>query len=125
MKKFLSLASAFMLLWYAAPGAYGDYDSLSYLYAGDTAIYLNNVGRTKDSLTGVCPDYFEVDAAGGLKLTRPVDPLFIDAMHARGIAVTPFVSNHWNRDNGRAALRNREALSDALAARVREDRLDG
>ena len=99
--------------------------SVTYLYAGNTSIYLKNLARTRDNISIACPDYFEVDASGSLQLTRAVDPVFVSTAQGWGIQVVPFVSNHWNRSYGRAALANRAALSDALTAQVVTHNLDG
>lgn len=127
VKNILCIVTAACILTSVRPAraAYVGRESLSYLYAGNTSIYTNNVKRTQGNLTAVCPDYFEVTTAGALKLTRSVDPVFVGAMHEAGIRVVPFVSNHWDKTAGRAALANREALSTALVSQVANNNLDG
>ena len=127
-KSLVALFSVLMVISHVSvvpAGAAQSYESLTYLYAGNTSVYTNHVDRTGGSLTVVCPDYYEIDAGGRLKLTRTVDPLFLAGMRSRGIRVTPFLSNHWDRQKGRSALANREALTDDLAAQVKEHGLDG
>ena len=46
-------------------------------------------------------------------------------MHSRGIAVVPFLTNDWSRSVGKAALSNREQLSDSIAEAVSFYELDG
>ena len=93
-------------------------ESLSYLYAGNTTTYINNVERTGTNLKTVCPDYFEINSNGSLKSTIKVDPLFIESMHAKGIKVVPYLSNNWDRTLGRAALTNRSSLAKEIAQKV-------
>jgi spore germination protein YaaH len=127
----LLLISAFLLtpngaMWTSRPTATAaDTESRSYLYAGSTSIYVHNVDRTNGNLSLVCPDYFEVSASGDLILTRPVDPVFVSAMRARGVKVLPFVSNHWNRDRARRALAKYETFADQIVAQVVGNNLDG
>lgn len=128
MKRCLALGLAAIVCLCLAPPAHAQFDaceSLSYLYAGNTSIYLTSVERTKDNLTTVCPDYFQLSDAGQLKLSKPVDPLFVSTMHTKGIRVVPFFSNHWDRAKGRAGLTNRAQLADALAAQVVDNHFDG
>lgn len=47
-----------------------------------------------------------------------IDHTFIDEMHRRGISVVPFLSNHWDRELGQAALTRREELAEQLAEAV-------
>jgi len=46
-------------------------------------------------------------------------------MHARGIKVVPFISNHWDRPLGLKALENRVLLASQIAAAVTKYNLDG
>lgn len=101
------------------------YESLSYLYGGNTATYINSVNTTGANLTTVCPDYFEINGNGTLKTTSKADSLFISSMHAKGIKVIPYLSNNWDRTLGRAAVTNRAAFAVELAAKVNELECDG
>ena len=131
MKKTISYLLAAVLLAAAAPApaparaATSTRESLAYLFGGSTNTYISNVDKTKGNLTVVCPDYFELSASGALKLTRPIDAKLISEMHARGIRVTPFLSNQWDRALGRLALSKRVALADALVNQVVTHNLDG
>ncbi len=100
-------------------------ESISYLFAGNTSIYTHNVGRTKENLTSVCPDYFEVSSRGTLIKTREPDPLFIETMHASGVRVVPFVSNHWVAEAGRAATQNAELIGAQLSLWMAQYGFDG
>ncbi|NLU52104.1 MAG: glycoside hydrolase [Clostridiaceae bacterium] len=99
--------------------------NLTYLYAGTTSMYINYVDRAKESITVVCPDYFEIYPNGDLKLLSKIDTKLVDAMHARGIKVTPFLSNHWDRTLGRAALSNRVSLVNQIVSAVSQYGFDG
>ncbi|MDL2274486.1 glycoside hydrolase, partial [Oscillospiraceae bacterium OttesenSCG-928-G22] len=100
-------------------------ESTTYAFVGNTEIYTTYVDRTKGNITTVCPDYFEIDSAGNLKLTNKVSHTFVENMRARGVRVTPFLSNHWDMANARAGLNNRATLAGQLAAAVRNYRFDG
>lgn len=101
------------------------YESLSYLYGGNTATYINSVNVTDANLTTVCPDYFEINSNGTLKSTVKVDPLFVRSMHLKGIKVIPYLSNNWDRTLGRAAVENRASFVTELASKVLELDCDG
>ncbi len=99
--------------------------NMSYLYFGGTSGYLKQVEQTKGNLSTAAPSYFDINADGSLKLTNQLDQYFINEMHRQGIEVVPFLSNHWDRDAGRAALQNREKLATDIAAAVERYNLDG
>jgi spore germination protein YaaH len=104
------------------------FESLTYLYGGTTATYLKRMEKTGDCINIVSPDYYETTetgGVGGIKYTKLPDPVLISEMHAKNIPVTPFVSNHWNRDQARAMLKYRTASATWLAASVAEYGLDG
>ena len=42
------------------------YESIAYLFAGNTITYIKNVERTGTNLKTVCPDYFEINNNGTL-----------------------------------------------------------
>ena len=119
-----SVAAVIALIFFLAPGAAAE-ESLTYLFGGNTSIYLNRVERTNVCLDVVCPDYFSINSDGSLKLTLKPDPYFIEAMHRKGIKVRPFVSNHWDRALGRKALANTAAFVSSLAGMIEEYDLDG
>jgi spore germination protein YaaH len=99
--------------------------NMSYLYFGNPDNYVKDVDRTNGALQVVAPRYFNLTSDGNLQLSKSMDTAFINAMHARGIRVVPFLSNDWDRNTGRNALQNRDALSTQLAAAVSQYGLDG
>lgn len=102
-------------------------ESLAYLYAGNSAAYKKMVEEANGAVRTVYPDYFEIDDSGNLLISPAggIDPDFIDEMHRQNIQVIPFISNHWDREKGIAALNNREALSEQIAQAVEQYGLDG
>lgn len=101
------------------------YESLTFLYAGTTATYIKSVERTGSNLKTVCPDYFEITSSGTCKTASKADPLFVQSMHAKGIKVTPYLSNNWDRTLGRAAVTNRKAFVAELSDKVTALDCDG
>lgn len=99
--------------------------NMSYLYFGNTSSYISQVDKTQGNLNLVSPSYFDLNADGSLKLTSQLDSKFVTEMHNRGIKVVPFLSNHWDRTLGRAALANRETLATQIAASIVKYNLDG
>ncbi|MFS0864600.1 glycosyl hydrolase family 18 protein [Fredinandcohnia sp. 179-A 10B2 NHS] len=99
--------------------------NMSYLYFGSTSSFLKQVNQTQGNLSVASPSYFDLNADGSLKLTYQLDNYFVSQMHAQDIKVVPFLSNHWDREVGRAALNNREQLSTEIANAVEKYNLDG
>lgn len=99
--------------------------NLGYMYFGNTREYINTVNRTAHSMNIVSPSYFDINSDGTLKLTYQVDPDFIETMHKQGIRVVPFLSNHWNREVGRAMLANKELAARQIADAIERYNLDG
>ncbi|UWG97897.1 glycosyl hydrolase family 18 protein [Dehalobacter sp. DCM] len=102
-----------------------DVFSMSYLSFGNTSKYIEQVDKTKGNLNMVAPNYFELKPQGTLKITSQCDPVFIRHMHERGITVVPFLSNHWDRGLGRAALAERTLLAGQCADFIAMNDLDG
>ena len=96
--------------------------SMAYLYGNYD--YISLVNRNDNSVNVVSPSYFDLDDNGNLSLNY-VDKTLIKEMHSKSIRVTPFLSNHWDRAKGRAALSNREQLSNDLAYVINQYNLDG
>ncbi|ACL75024.1 S-layer homology domain-containing protein [Ruminiclostridium cellulolyticum] len=115
LKKCIIPLLIFVFLFQTSTSAY---ESISFLYAGNTTTYINNVNRSGTNLTTVSPDYFEINSNGTLKKTIKVDPLFVETMHARGIKVVPYLSNNWDRTLGRAALANQNSFVASLSAEI-------
>ena len=106
-------------------GAVIDRINTSYIYFGNPSSYFTAVSSAQDSLDIVYPSYFDLSSGGNLKLTSAVSRGFVDEMHRKGIKVAPFLSNHWDRTAGRAALANRAALASQIAEAVKKYDLDG
>lgn len=96
--------------------------NMSYLYGSYD--YSELVARTDNSLNEVSPSYFDLHTSGNLNLNK-IDTKFVKEMHSKGIKVVPFLSNHWNRDKGRAALSNIERLTNEIADAIKKYNLDG
>ncbi len=99
--------------------------NMSYIYFGNSGTYTSYVDDTKGSLNDISPSYFDLNEDGSLKLTPAVDRSFVKQMHERGVKVTPFLSNHWDRQVGINALANRRQLAEQIAAAIIEYNLDG
>lgn len=99
--------------------------NMSYLYFGNTKSYISQIDKTQGNLSLVSPSYFDINADGSLKITTQYDSTFVKEMHSRGMKVVPFLSNHWDRNVGRAALNNREILSTQIADFIMKNNLDG
>ncbi len=96
--------------------------TMSYLYGNYD--YSALVGRTGGMLDEVSPPWFEIAPDGSLRLNAP-DGEFVEEMHASGIRVVPFLSNHWDRALGRKALADAEGFAAALSEAVEKYSLDG
>lgn len=105
--------------------AKGNRFNMTYIYFGDTQAFIRNVDKAGDDLDTVSPSYFDLDDAGNLILNGITDKGFVEAMEERDVRVVPFLSNHWDRAKGRAALANRKALARQVADAVMEYGFDG
>jgi LysM repeat protein/D-Tyr-tRNAtyr deacylase len=99
--------------------------NLGYMYFGNSKDYLSMVNQTASSINTVSPSYFDINPDGTLKLTSSLDANFIAASHQQGIRIVPFLSNHWNRDIGRAILANKELAARQISDAVARYNLDG
>lgn len=109
--------------FFAKVGANERY-AMSYVYYGTGEAQLESVSAAEDTLSVVSPSYFNISADGGLSLGG-ISETFIKKMHASGIEVVPFLSNHWDRASGEKALDNRETLAQEIASAVAKYNLDG
>lgn len=96
--------------------------SMAYLYGNYD--YISLIERNENALNIVSPSYFDIDSNGNLILNT-VDINLISKMHQKGIKVTPFLSNHWDRKKGRVALKNAEKLTDDIVNAIIKYNLDG
>lgn len=98
--------------------------NMSYLYFGTTDTLVSQVDQTKQALNRVSPPFFELSPEGNLKPSDDVSE-FVKEMHARSLNVVPFLTNHWDRQTGRNALANKEALASQVADAIASYNLDG
>ncbi|PYG85620.1 spore germination protein YaaH [Ruminiclostridium sufflavum DSM 19573] len=122
---FLKVCLPFIIAIFAYQSDICAYESIAYLFAGNTTTYIKNVERTGTNIQTVCPDYFEINSDGTLKNTIKVDPLFVQTMHAKNIKVVPYLSNNWDRSLGRAAVANRKSFCAELAGQITALQCDG
>lgn len=99
--------------------------NMSYIYFGDNSTYSSYVESTKGSLDEISPNYYNLTDEGNLESTTAIDESFVEEMHAQGVKVMPFLSNHWDRAKGINALSNREALAQQLTDSIMELNVDG
>jgi LysM repeat protein/D-Tyr-tRNAtyr deacylase len=107
------------------PASASEVINLGYLYFGNTEHFIHTVNQTSHSVNVVAPSYFDVNRDGTLKLTYQLDTHFIETMHQQGIRVVPFLSNHWDREIGRAMLANKELAATQIADAIERYNLDG
>lgn len=96
--------------------------SLGFLYGSSDSIEL--VKRTNGGINEVAPMYLNLTKNGNLSISN-LDEEFISEMKKMNIKVTPFLSNHWSRSKGRAAVKNREKLTLQLVECIIKYDLDG
>lgn len=99
--------------------------NMSYLYFGNSSAYTDLVSDTEGSLKDVAPSYFDLNDDGSLKLSVSLKADFINDMHVKGIKVTPFLSNHWDRQSGINALAIRDSLASQIVDAIVKYNLDG
>jgi len=98
--------------------------SLGYFYVGSASQQVTMIDRVDGALNTVSPSYFDIDAKGNLVI-NPVSKELVDRAHTKGMKVVPFLSNHWDRAAGTAALAKGQLLAQQLADAVRTHNLDG
>lgn len=97
--------------------------SLGFLYGSSDQLEL--VERTNGAINQVSPTWFDITTNGNLKISSDLDVTFIKQMKDMNIKVTPFLSNHWNRNKGRAAIENSEKLTQQISDAIINYELDG
>ncbi len=102
----------------------GERLSLGYIYATETS-HIEIVEATRNSVNVVSPTYFDLSAKGRLKINNKIDERFVESMHEKGIKVTPFLSNHWERKRAQAALKNPENLVNDIVEAINKYNFDG
>lgn len=98
--------------------------AMSYLFFGTHSQQLEYISLTQGSLGVISPSYFNLDKNGMLE-TVSISPDFVESVHQRGMKVVPFLSNHWDRKSGVAALENRHNLAEQLYQIIMKYNLDG
>jgi len=99
--------------------------NMSSIYSRNSSLYSAQVEKTQNSLEVISPNYFNVNEDGSLKLTEAIDKKFIKEMHNKNMKVIPFLSNHWDRELGRLALKNKKELVEDICEAIEEYDLDG
>lgn len=92
--------------------------SLGFIYSASNEVEL--VTRTNGAINQISPMYFDISANGNLIVSSAVDKEFILNMNEMGIKIIPVLSNHWNRNKGRAALKNAEKLTDQIVEKIEQ-----
>ncbi len=109
--------------FFAKVGANDRY-AMSYVYFGTGEAQIESVAKAEDTLSVVSPSYFNLTDSGSLAMAS-LSENFISRMHAQGVRVVPFLSNHWDREKGEMALENGEGLAREIAAAIEKYNLDG
>lgn len=123
MKIFIAFSLAVSLLCTSAIATVRH--SMSYLYFGSSANYIDLVDNTNSSLSEVSPAYFSLNSDGSLQINDSGIYDFVAQMRARDILVVPFLANHWDRSLAVSALVNMDSLSDEIVLAVEKYDLDG
>ena len=98
--------------------------NMTYLHYGSSKSYIKFINNTRNSLDSVSPNYLNINSDGNLE-TNNIDKDFISKVHASGIKVMPFLSNHWNREAGELALTKKEELVKQIVTLVEDNNFDG
>lgn len=98
--------------------------AMSYVFFGTHSQQLEYISITQGALGVVSPSYFNLTSKGELESVAISDD-FVESVHQQGMKVVPFLSNHWDREAGVAALENREELAQQLYEFVMDHHLDG
>lgn len=98
--------------------------SLGYIYSTSTS-HTEIVAATNGGVNVVSPTCFDLTLKGHLDIKPIMDENFVENMHAQGIKVTPFLSNHWGQKRAQAALKNADVLIPEIIAAIEEYNFDG
>ncbi len=98
--------------------------AMSYVYFGSVKEQIENVKKSEKVIKTVSPSYFDLNPDGTLN-SKNISEDFILNMHDVNIKVVPFLSNHWDKKVGEAALDNGELLSTQIKEAVYRYNLDG
>lgn len=98
--------------------------SLGYIYSTSKS-HTEIVAGTQGGVNVVSPTCFDLTMKGHLDVKEIMDEEFVSNMHAQGIKVTPFLSNHWGQKRAQAALKNADVLIPEIIAAIEEYDFDG
>jgi len=97
--------------------------NIAYINSESLENYDSYIDRADNSLDVVSPNYFNIDEDGKLRVS-PIDKSYIKAIHKKGIKVIPYLSNHWDRELGRLALKNSKSVIKDLVVTIEKYNLD-
>ena len=124
MKKLIVMLILIFIIIMASTVLYAaDRVSLGFLYGIDNQTHL--VSRTNGAINQVSPTWFDISSKGDLLVSSDIDEEFIKTMKEMNVKITPFLSNHWSRSKGRAALKNSENLAEQIVNVIMKYDLDG
>ena len=98
--------------------------AMSYVYFGTHASQLEYIALAKDTLSAISPSYFDIQADGSVKVNY-ISESYIQKVKNMNMKVIPFLSNHWNREAGVAALENMDQTVNTIVSAIHEYNLDG
>ena len=123
MRKFI-IAGTIAVTLFSSTVFAGERLNLGYIYSASKS-HSEIIEFTNNSVNVVSPTAFDMTPKGRLEINGILDKEFIDEMHAKGIKVTPFLSNHWGKKRAQAALRNPYPLIQDVVTAVYDYNLDG
>lgn len=98
--------------------------AMSYVYFGTHASQLEYIALAQNALSAVSPSYFDIQSDGSIKVNY-ISESYLKSVREMGLRIVPFLSNHWNRAAGIAALENMEATVDTIVSAINQYNLDG
>lgn len=98
--------------------------AMSYVYFGTHASQLEYIALAQNTLSAVSPSYFDIESDGSVKVNY-ISESYIEKVKSMGLRVVPFLSNHWNRAAGVAALENMDSTVDTIVSTINKYNLDG
>lgn len=116
----MMLITVFLLSGHAEAVSY----IMTFCFAGTTSIYQTSLAATDGVINTLSPSCFDLNEDGTVTI-HSLSKSFVDAMHAEGLEVTPFLSNHWLKEPGNACLNNIESVTNTLRDAVLQYNLDG
>lgn len=98
--------------------------AMSYIYFGSHSSQLEYVALAQEALSAIFPSYFDIQSDGTVKVNY-ISESYIGKVKAMGLKVVPFLSNHWDRDAGIAALANIDETVSTIIDAIGKYDLDG